>query len=217
MECLINYANSKGGKLRKKLEMALNQAKNDIRSLTEKLVAAQSELEDRRETLVQNVRELETKRGEVTKLRKELDESNRKLARFKYLDETMKEKDAELEQQEKRIINLQVDFDNMKHQKESLRQMYDEETGALSNQIADLENQVLKKQNAVDKLKMDMNDSLENLRKDLSEKHSQAMQTMEDDYEERIQQILERHRAEIDAKNNTLNQLDERNEQLRVR
>ncbi|XP_013417598.1 nuclear mitotic apparatus protein 1 isoform X2 [Lingula anatina] len=185
VEYLTNYAQAKAGnKGRKKLEKALNMAKEDIVTLSEKLMAAQTDLEEKEDKMQQLFKQIEIKTMEATRYKTAAEVAKRNAAGTEALQEELGKKNAELEELKKLVKDMEFEAAQNAYAKEKSDTRLME--AAQANKSDQIQEEIQKAQLSADATKRDLQQLYEKQISDLVKYH-----------QEEIDQLKKQHEAEI--------------------
>ncbi|CAL1539572.1 unnamed protein product [Lymnaea stagnalis] len=179
-------ASNKG---RKKIEKALQQAKEDVSGLSEKLLHLQKELEDREEKVHVMVKQMESKNLEVQKFRTAAELAKAAAGEINALHKEIALREAKIISQRQQISKLEVELTETNHIKEkSLTKLsFSDEESQQKIVLLQKELDEQKKQN--EDVRKEMTKHLDHQISVLHESHRQAIEDLKTQHESETKQM----------------------------
>ncbi|XP_033100900.1 golgin subfamily A member 4-like isoform X2 [Anneissia japonica] len=189
---MVRYVVAMGGgkaasKSKKKLEKALMQAKEDIMSLTDKLLGAQTEIEDKEDQMTKLYRQIDMKTLEIERFKHAAELAKKNLSEVDVLKEQLEEKENEIQQLNRQISDLQLSLQQIEHTRE--------------HTIAKLKATNEQQELAINKLENKLSGSqvvLEDTRRDLQKQHELEIDKLNKEHDEEVQRITQEYTDKID-------------------
>ncbi|XP_071942657.1 uncharacterized protein [Antedon mediterranea] len=189
---MVRYVVAMGGgkaasKSKKKLEKALLQAKEDIMSLTDKLLGAQTEIEDKEDQMTKLYRQIDVKTLEIQRLKHASEMAKKNLTEVDVLKEEVKDKEDEIVLLQRQISDLQLSLQQVEHTRE--------------HTIAKLKATNEQQELAINKLENKFSGSqvvFEDTRKGLQKQHDLEIAKLNKEHEEEVEKIKQEYTEKLD-------------------
>ncbi|XP_074660245.1 uncharacterized protein LOC141912760 isoform X2 [Tubulanus polymorphus] len=187
VECLANYAQNKAGsKGRRKLEKALQQTKDELASLSERLMTAQTEVDQKEEKIQQMFKQLDMKNMECQRYKSAAE------AAKKGVEDSVQARN----QKEDKIRTLQrtideIQFDNVQAAQEREQNISKllKEKQETQNAIVELENQAVFQTMQTEHQRRDLVLMHEHQVDQLKSEHKKVVTEVKDSYQKEILQL----------------------------
>ncbi|XP_066270158.1 myosin heavy chain, non-muscle-like isoform X2 [Branchiostoma lanceolatum] len=177
-------------KSKKKLEKALNQAKDDVLQLTEKLMNAQAEIKEKEEKITSMFKQMELKTIELQRHKSAADLAKKNAKKASETEAELSVKDGELRQLRSKVDELQVMLKQAEDAKENAQTKnrdFNKENEDLVNQLqSKLNFESYKMEDAVEELKAQYKDQIT----DLKSKHKDEVNQLKDSHMEELKNFL---------------------------
>ncbi|CAH1252150.1 Hypp9224 [Branchiostoma lanceolatum] len=177
-------------KSKKKLEKALNQAKDDVLQLTEKLMNAQAEIKEKEEKITSMFKQMELKTIELQRHKSAADLAKKNAEKASETEAELSVKDGELRQLRSKVDELQVMLKQAEDAKENAQTKnrdFNKENEDLVNQLqSKLNFESYKMEDAVEELKAQYKDQIT----DLKSKHKEEVNQLKDSHMEELKNFL---------------------------
>eukprot|EP00058_Branchiostoma_floridae_P020035 XP_002605525.1 hypothetical protein BRAFLDRAFT_104092 [Branchiostoma floridae] len=177
-------------KSKKKLEKALNQAKDDVLQLTEKLMNAQAEIKEKEEKITSMFKQMELKTIELQRYKSSADLAKKNADKVAEAESELAVKDGELRQLRSKVDELQVMLKQAEDAKENAqnknRNFTKENEDLINNLQSKLNFESYKMEDAIEELKAQYKEQIT----DLKSKHKDEVTQLKDSHLEELKNFL---------------------------
>ncbi|KAI8500649.1 hypothetical protein Bbelb_214670 [Branchiostoma belcheri] len=177
-------------KSKKKLEKALNQAKDDVLQLTEKLMNAQAEIKEKEEKITSMFKQMELKTIELQRYKSAADLGKKNAEKVAEVETELAVKDGELKQLRSKVDELQVMLEQAEAAKENAQTKNRDFTKENEDLINDLQSKLnlesYKMEDAIEELKAQYKEQIT----DLKSKHKDEITQLNDSHMEELKNFL---------------------------
>ncbi|XP_078577234.1 uncharacterized protein LOC144862543 isoform X2 [Branchiostoma floridae x Branchiostoma japonicum] len=177
-------------KSKKKLEKALNQAKDDVLQLTEKLMNAQAEIKEKEEKITSMFKQMELKTIELQRYKSSADLAKKNADKVAEAESELAVKDGELRQLRSKVDELQVMLKQAEDAKETAqnknRNFTKENEDLINNLQSKLNFESYKMEDAIEELKAQYKEQIT----DLKSKHKDEVTQLKDSHLEELKNFL---------------------------
>ncbi|XP_077997030.1 uncharacterized protein LOC144450307 isoform X2 [Glandiceps talaboti] len=176
-------------KSKKKLEKALQQAKDDIQSLTEKLLGAQTEIEDKEDQMTRLYKQIDLKNMDIQKQKAQTEAARDKLKQVEELKLVIRARDDEIDGYNKKIADLQLHIQQIEQSREASQAKLRSSNEDNENAIEKLNIKLMQTQVALEDLKIDLKKEHDTAVKDIRKQHKKETEQLKNEYEEKIKKL----------------------------
>ncbi|XP_077869991.1 uncharacterized protein LOC102802324 [Saccoglossus kowalevskii] len=187
-------------KSKKKLEKALSQAKEDIQSLTEKLLGAQTEIEDKEDQMTKLYKQIDIKNLEIQKQKAQTEAARDKLKQLDELRLVIRAKEDEIEGYRKKLADLQLNLQQIEQSREASQAKLRAANEDNQNTIEKLQFKLTQALVAIEDNKTELKKEHEGVVIELKRQHSGEIERLKGEYEEKIRKLeatIQAHLAKI--------------------
>lgn len=200
---IANPKETKKGK--KKLERALQQAQQDILSLTEKLIRVQNDLEESEGKMSQMYKSMEMKQVEIERLKVQGENAKKANETIKELKVEITVKDTDLQRANKTIQELEL---NLAHLEDKQERDFER------NKKMKEENQ--KSKDTYEEKIRDQQQYIADLRSELKQHYDEQVKELVGGHQRELSQIRSDHKVELDRMQKALDVARRKSEELKT-
>ncbi|KAL5020532.1 hypothetical protein ScPMuIL_003424 [Solemya velum] len=192
VDWLTNYAHTKAtSKNKKKLEKSLQQAKEDVNSLGEKLLTISKELEEKDEKMQTMIKQLEVKNMEVQKFRTAAEVAKKNIqdtaSHTTNLQDEIVKRDEQIEELQQQVSKLEVELASASYTQEKNQER-------ISNLNLDSQKKIFELQKEVEANKLAADDA----KHEMEKFHDQQVKNVENTHKNELEQLKTQHGEEME-------------------
>ncbi|XP_070545774.1 myosin heavy chain, skeletal muscle-like isoform X7 [Ptychodera flava] len=178
-------------KSKKKLEKALQQAKDDIQSLTDKLLGAQTEIEDKEDKMTMLYKQIDVKNMEIQKQKAQTEVAREKLKQIDELKLVISAKEDEIDGWRKKVADVQLHMQQVEQSREASQAKLRASNEDNQNLIDKLQSKLTQALVALEDTKTELKKEHDTVVRDLQKRHRDDIVALKNEYEEKIRQLEE--------------------------
>ncbi|XP_070545771.1 myosin-1B-like isoform X4 [Ptychodera flava] len=176
-------------KSKKKLEKALQQAKDDIQSLTDKLLGAQTEIEDKEDKMTMLYKQIDVKNMEIQKQKAQTEVAREKLKQIDELKLVISAKEDEIDGWRKKVADVQLHMQQVEQSREASQAKLRASNEDNQNLIDKLQSKLTQALVALEDTKTELKKEHDTVVRDLQKRHRDDIVALKNEYEEKIRQL----------------------------
>ncbi|XP_064595815.1 neurofilament medium polypeptide-like [Liolophura sinensis] len=188
---LTSHASHKGShKAKKKMEKSLQQAKDDINSLSERLLAAQAEVDAKEEKISTLLKQAEAKHMEVQRYKTAAEVAKKNMKDTERLQQEFDKRGVLLQEYQNKVESLGLELTQTSLSKAKSEERFSHSGQDNLKKISELQQLVQEKQVALDEAKRDLERLHEMQILSLQEAHQAEMDDLQKTHAAEIQQLM---------------------------
>ncbi|XP_067653461.1 putative leucine-rich repeat-containing protein DDB_G0290503 [Haliotis asinina] len=202
VDCLAAYAekkatnkqvNTQGGEVKgkKKLEKALQSAKDELASLSEKLLSIQTEIEEKDEKTQVLFKQLEVKNLELQRYKTAAEVAKKNVQESERLQAEIATRDEAIKELRQKVNHLEIELTSSNHTQEVSQSKLASVAEENQHRITQLTQEVEHKKMAIDEAKRDLQKVHESQVNALQEAHHTEIEDLKKQHAEEIKQLVE--------------------------